>query len=82
VVDFKFFAKMRKFGGIIAPATLLIAAHPALANSSTAADIAAPLRAAQDARQSSLGNGDEEFRQLFASWRSLDKPVAYVAPTY
>jgi murein DD-endopeptidase MepM/ murein hydrolase activator NlpD len=82
VVDFKFFAKMRKFGGIMAPATLLIAAHPALANSSTAADIAAPLRAAQDARQSSLGNGDEEFRQLFASWRSLDKPVAYVAPTY
>jgi len=81
VVDLKFFAKMRTFAGAVVPVGLMFGAHPALANSSTAADIAAPLRAAQDARQSSLGNGDEEFRQLFANWRSLDKPAAFVAPS-
>ena len=80
MVDFKFFPKLRTYAGAIAPVTLLFGAHPVLANSSTAADIAAPLRAAQDARQGSLGNVDKEFRQLFANWRSLDKPVAYVSP--
>ncbi|MCX7313094.1 MAG: M23 family metallopeptidase, partial [Alphaproteobacteria bacterium] len=35
-----------------------------------------------DARASSLGNGDEEFRQLFANWRSLDKPAALVTPKF
>jgi murein DD-endopeptidase MepM/ murein hydrolase activator NlpD len=73
---------MRTFAGAVVPVTLMFGAHPALANSSTAADIAAPLRAAQDARQSSLGNGDEDFRQLFANWRSLDRPAAYVTPTF
>ncbi len=54
-------------------------AAPAFANSSDSADIAAPLRAAQAARQSALGTpsapggGDAEFRQLFSSWRSLDQ---------
>ncbi len=43
-------------------------------------DTAAPLRAAQDGRQSSIGNGNVEFRQLFANWRSLDRPAAYVVP--
>lgn len=82
MVDSKLFAKMRTFAGTVVPATLMFGAHPALANSSTAADIAAPLRAAQDSRASSLGNGDDEFRQLFANWRSLDKPTGYVAPTF
>ena len=63
-----------------AAVSMVFGAHPALASSSTAADIAAPLRAAQDARQSSLGNGDEDFRQLFTNWRSLDKSVSFVAP--
>ena len=76
----KFFAKMRSITGAFAAASLLFGANPALAASSNAADIAAPLRAAQDARQTALGNGDEDFRQLFASWRSFDKPVAFVAP--
>ncbi len=53
-------------------------ATPALANSSDSADIAAPLRAAQAAKQSALGNGDTEFRQLFTSWRSLDQANAGV----
>lgn len=60
-------------------AALTIAAHPALANSSAAAaaDMSAPV---QEAQSGSL-NGDAQFRQLFASWRSLDgeradQPVA------
>jgi len=56
-------------------------AAPAFANSSDSADISAPLRAAHTAQQSGssalgssgLGKGDVEFRQLFASWRSLDQ---------
>ena len=53
----------------------MIGSSPALANSSAAsADIAAPLRAAQAAKASALGNGDEEFRKLFSTWQSLDKP--------
>ncbi len=55
-------------------------ATPAFANSSSA-DIAAPLRAAQSAKQSALGSGDAEFRQLFTSWRSLDQGGAFVAHT-
>ena len=82
MVNLKFFAKMRTFAGAAVPVSLIFGAHPAFANASTAADIAAPLRAAQDARQSSLGNGDEDFRQLFASWRSLDKPAALVTPKF
>ncbi len=46
---------------------MTIAAHPALANSSSA-DITAPVRDSA----SPLGGGDEQFRQLFASWESLD----------
>lgn len=80
MIDSTFFAKMPSLAGSFAAVSLVFGANPALANSSTAADIAAPLRAAQDARQSSLGNGDEDFRQLFANWRSLDKSVSYAAP--
>ena len=54
---------------------------PALANSSASADIAAPLRAAQAGQQSALGSGDREFRQLFASWRSLDQGAATAVTT-
>ncbi len=53
-------------------------ATPAFANSSDSADIAAPLRTAQVAKQSALGNGDTEFRQLFTTWRSLDQGNAGV----
>ncbi len=82
MVTLKFFARMPTLAGSFAAVSMVFGAHPALANSSTAADIAAPLRAAQDSRQSALGNGDEEFRQLFANWRSLDKPAAYAAPSF
>lgn len=50
---------------------LLLFAPSAHANTSasTAADITAPVREAQ---AETLANGDERFRELFASWTSLD----------
>lgn len=77
MVAIRLFAKARAIGGALATATMLIGATvlgsgPALANSSANADIAAPLRAAQAARPGALGSGDEQFRQLFANWQSLE----------
>lgn len=47
-----------------------MAASPAYANSSAAsADVTAPIR---DTQGSALGGGDEQFKQLFATWHSLD----------
>ena len=80
MVVFGIFAKMRSVGGVFAAAAALFGSHPALANSSNAADIAAPLRVAQDSSPSALGHGDAEFRQMFSSWSSLDKSSGYVAP--
>lgn len=71
---FSFFSRTGKFAAMIAAAASLFTANPALANSSATADIAAPLRTAQAAKQTALGNGDAEFRNLFANWQSLDKP--------
>jgi murein DD-endopeptidase MepM/ murein hydrolase activator NlpD len=46
---------------------------PALANSAASADIAAPLRAAEAARNGTTATpADDEFHKLFASWQSLD----------
>lgn len=68
----------------ILPALVAVAAltgaSPAFANSSSNADISAPLREAQSAKPSPLGNGDAEFRQLFSGWQSLDKPQGLVQP--
>ncbi len=75
VVVLNLIAKFRAVAGVTAAAAALFGANPAFANSAAAtADIAAPLRAAQAERQSALGSADEEFRQLFSSWQSLDKP--------
>ncbi len=73
VVAITLFSQCRSLAGLPAVVALLCASQPALANSSNAADIAAPLRAAQEARQTALGSGDAEFRKLFTSWRSLDR---------
>lgn len=63
---------------IATAAFMAMSAQPALANSA-AADITAPVR---DAQTSPLGGGDEQFRQLFASWESLDNGgVPTVQPT-
>ena len=71
VVAFSFFSKLRTVAGLAIAAISLGGAAPAFANASANADIIAPLRAAQDARQKAAV-GDEEFRQLFNSWQSLD----------
>ncbi|MBC2664480.1 M23 family metallopeptidase [Novosphingobium flavum] len=56
-----------------AAAASLFNVNPVLANASANADVLAPLRAAEATKQQS---GDEEFRQLFASWKQMDKPAA------
>lgn len=76
VVVSSFFAKTGLIG--FAAASVL-SATPAFANSSANADIAAPLRAAQAAKPSALGNGDDEFRRLFSNWQNLDKPQSLAA---
>lgn len=55
----------------ICAAGFLIAAAPAMANTSasTAADVTAPIKQAQG---ESLTSGDPRFRQLYASWSALD----------
>lgn len=60
------FAKVRGLLGALAAVASLGLATPALANSSTAADIAAPLREAQAAKAGA--RGDDEFRRLFTGW--------------
>lgn len=70
-------AKLRAFAGVVAASVALVSA-PAFANSSANADIAAPLRAAQASAQLQ-DKGDTQFRQLFASWRALDKGVGFAA---
>ncbi len=66
------FPKMRALAAMAVAAASIFGANPALANASANADILAPLRAAQASRQQS---GDDEFRQLFGSWQSMDKPA-------
>ncbi|MBA4355719.1 MAG: M23 family peptidase [Novosphingobium sp.] len=62
--------------GAFAAVAFFSSAAPALANSSAAADIAAPLRAAEAAKAGvSADRGDEEFRRLFASWQQLDNGI-------
>jgi murein DD-endopeptidase MepM/ murein hydrolase activator NlpD len=72
VVVSSFLTRIGLIGAAIAS---VFTANPALANSSANADIAAPLRAAQAAKQTALGNGDEEFRRLFSNWQNLDQPA-------
>ena len=81
MVAFSFISRTGKLAAIMAAALSLLGAHPALANSAATADVTAPLRAAQAARPSALGNGDAEFRNLFSSWQSLDKPQLAASST-
>ena len=63
-------------------ALLTTGTSPAFANSSAAAvDLAAPVR---DAKASGVTSGDEQFKQLFNTWQSLDTggpAVAVALPT-
>lgn len=60
---------------VLATAITVIAAPAAHANTTAnaAADMVAPVREAQ---AETLANGDERFRELFASWTSLDTSPA------
>ena len=73
MVVFSIVSKLRALAGLAAGLASLVTANPAFANASANADILAPLRAAQAAKHTT---GDEEFRQLFSSWQSMDKPAA------
>jgi murein DD-endopeptidase MepM/ murein hydrolase activator NlpD len=62
---------------------MLIAATPAQAQSeATSAQISGKLSQISDGADSPLGKGDEEFSQLFSSWRSLDNGSGFAAPLY
>ena len=68
------------FAALAVGAFFTVGASPALANSSAAAaDIAAPVR---DAKASGVSGSDEQFKQLFASWQSLDQggPASVATP--
>lgn len=55
---------------------------PAMANSAASADIAAPLRAAEAARNGTTAtSGDDEFHKLFASWKALETGASLGAST-
>lgn len=70
-------ALIASFRVSLAVAAVAFTISPAYANSS--ADVAAPLRAAQAAKPAAQGTNDAAFRQLFASWRSLEKGPALAA---
>lgn len=62
----------RAFAKSFAALACLALTPAAYANSSSNADIAAPLRAANEANQSVSGGQDERFSALFSNWRSLE----------
>jgi murein DD-endopeptidase MepM/ murein hydrolase activator NlpD len=62
-------------------AAMLIAAAPAQAQTETAsAQISGKISEISVSEDSPLGKGDEEFSNLFASWRSLDNGSGFAAP--
>ena len=67
---------IRKGLGALAALAITVSANPALANSASTADIAAPLRAAQAEKPTALGNRDEQFKALFSRWQSMDGSTA------
>ncbi len=79
MVAFTIFTKVRIVVGMIAALSSLSVATPAFANSAAAnADVTAPLRAAQAAKPSA--QGDDDFRNLFNGWKSMDNGQLVIAP--
>jgi murein DD-endopeptidase MepM/ murein hydrolase activator NlpD len=66
-------ATFKSFSRSIAAIACLTLTPAAYANSSSNADIAAPLRAAAEANQAVSGGQDDRFSALFNNWRSLEK---------
>ena len=72
---------IRTLPAAILVAFLAIGASPAAAQTEAAsAQISGQVHKITDGAQSPLGKGDEEFSQLFASWKSLDSGNGIVAP--
>lgn len=75
VVVTKNFAKLSAISGKLvvsgAIASMLLAAHPALANS--AVDMPSALRADKDAGQSPASGQDEQFSHLFSTWQNYEE---------
>jgi len=69
----RIFDRIRDFAAVFAGTAIFALATPAAANSSANADIAAPLRAAQSAKQSISGGEDEQFRSLFDRWQTFER---------
>ena len=65
-------ATIKSFTASIAAIACMALAPAAHANSSSNADIAAPLREANVANQAVSGGQDERFSALFSNWRSLE----------
>ena len=62
-------------------ATVIMAASPVSAQTeATSAQITGQVRKITDGATAPLGKGDEEFSQLFASWKSLDNGNGIVMP--
>jgi murein DD-endopeptidase MepM/ murein hydrolase activator NlpD len=74
VIVNKLVAKARFTIGAVAGSCAILVVSPAYANSAAAADISAPLRAAQAEKTTS--SSDDQFRKLFNNWQSLEKPAA------
>jgi len=66
--------------GILAAAALMGASPAAAQTEVTAAQISATVHKLSDGPDSPLGKGDDEFTQLFASWKSLDNGTGIAMP--
>jgi len=73
VIELKFPARFRTVIGACLGSFLLMAASPAMANSSASIDIDAPVRAAQAAKQPGQNADDEQFGQLFRNWQAFEE---------
>ena len=63
-------------------AAVLMGASPASAQTeATSAQISGTVHKLSDGVESPLGRGDNEFSQLFASWKSLDSGTGVPMPT-
>jgi len=72
---------LRTFPAGLLAAAVLMGASPASAQTeATAAQISGTVHQFSDGPDSPLGKGDEEFSQLFASWKSLDSGTGVAMP--
>jgi len=65
---------------LFAAATLMAASPAAAQAEATSAQISGEVHRLSEGAASPLGKGDDEFSQLFASWRSLDNGLGVVQP--